>query len=65
MGDSVTFPVKVPDGVYTGKWHKYDVTIEVDGEEVVGKCVAGTTKDYFDYCVVRVTNGQATVKQAT
>jgi len=65
MGDLVTFPVEVPDGTYTGKWFRYDITIELGGEEVVGKCVAGTTKEYFDFCVVRVVNGQATVKQAT
>ena len=62
MGDSVTFPVQVPDGTYTGKWLRYDITIQLDGEEIVGKCVAGTTKEDFDFCIVEVKGGQGFVR---
>ena len=54
----------VPDGSYSGKWKRYDVEFIVDGETVTAKCEAGMTNDYWEFCVVYVKNGQATVKQA-
>lgn len=65
MVEKVVFTENVPDGTYTGKWFRYDVTIEVDGKEVVGKYPSGTTGEFFDYCVVEVHGNSGILRRAT
>lgn len=65
MEYQVIFPTAVKDGKYGGKWHEFNVTIIVDGEEITGKCNIGIPKkDGFRFCVVTITNGVAIVKAA-
>lgn len=62
---NVTFNEVVPDGKYGGKWKEFNVTIEVEGREITGKCDAGVPKEAgYRWAVVTVENGKATLNHA-
>ena len=62
MEETVKFEQSVPDGTYMGEWFRYDIKINVNGKDVMGKCNAGTTGETFDYCIVEVKNGTGSVR---
>ena len=63
--NTVKFDEVIPDGKYGGKWQGFNVTITVEGREVVGKCDAGVPKENgYRFAVVTVENSVATLTHA-